>query len=223
MKPVGYLFNRREGLEGERGLYYDYILASNGLFIEAENKLVEARIPIAYCDIRGLEPLKMKFILTYGSIPQRFFDLSLDMFLADTTREHYVAVIGDAGYHFYIPIQEREGGGVTYECGDKVVLELHSHGTMGAGFSGTDNKDEKGLRVYGVIGNLDKTPIVKLRLGVYGYYLPLAWKEVFDGSLTGAAEYEEEKEVIGEDELQSLTQGFADELPDPCSGLWRHR
>jgi PRTRC genetic system protein A len=200
MKPVGYLFNRPEGLEGERGLYYNYIFASNGLFIEAENKLMEVRIPIAYCDIRGLAPLKVKINLTYGSIPQRFFDLSLSMFLSDIEREQYIAVIGDAGYHFYIPLQDKEGASVTYECGDKVVLEMHSHHKMGAWFSGTDDKDETGLKVYGVVGNLDKTPIVRLRLGVYGYYMPLAWKEVFDGALAGAIELEEE-EVIDEDEL----------------------
>lgn len=200
MKPVGYLFNRQEGLEGERGLYYDYIAASNGLFIEAENKLVEARIPVADCEIRGLAPLKTKFALTFGSIPQRFFDLALDMFLSDTTREHYVAVTGDSGYHFYVPSQEKEGGKVVYECGDQVVLDLHSHGTIGAWFSTKDNEDDKGLKVYGVIGSLGKTPVIKLRLGVYGYYMPLAWKEVFDGALAGAIEYEEE-EVFGEDEL----------------------
>lgn len=223
MKPVGYMFNRQEGLEGERGLFYDYIVASNGLFIEAENKLMEVRIPIAYCDIRGLAPLKMKFALTFGSIPQRFFDLALDMFLADTTREHYVAVTGDSGYHFYVPVQEKEGGKVVYECGDRVVLDLHSHGTMGAWFSGKDDEDDKGLKVYGVIGNLGKTPVVKLRLGVYGYYLPLAWKEVFDGTLVGAAEHEEEKEVISEDELQGLSQVFARKFAHPFSWLWRHR
>ena len=64
MKMVGYLFNRQEGLEGERGIYYNYIVASNGLFIEAENKLMEVRIPVAYCDIRGLAPLKMKLEAT---------------------------------------------------------------------------------------------------------------------------------------------------------------
>lgn len=208
MKPVGYLFNRPEGLDGEQGIYYNYVLASNGLFIEAENKLIAARIPIADCDIRGLAPLERKFILTYGSIPQRFFDLSLDMFLADTTREHYVAVVGDAGYHFYIPMQEKEGGSVTYERRESVVLELHSHHKMGAWFSTKDNEDEKGLKVYGVVGNLDKTPIVKLRLGVYGYYLTLSWRDVFDGCLVGANE-NEEKEVIGEDELQSIAGGLA--------------
>ena len=222
MKPIGYLFNRQEGLDGQRGMYYDYVVASNGLFIEAENKLMEVRIPVAYCDIRGLAPLGMKFLLTYGSIPQRFFDLSLDMFLADTSQEHYVAIIGDAGYHFHVPIQERSGGSVAYERGEKVVLDLHSHGKMCAWFSGKDNEDEKGLKVYGVVGQLDKTPIVNLRLGVYGYYINLSWSEVFDGTLTGAAEFEKEKEVITKDELQSLASGIAEELPDFSSGLWRH-
>jgi len=29
-KPVGYLINNKDGLSGEKGLYYDYILASTG-------------------------------------------------------------------------------------------------------------------------------------------------------------------------------------------------
>lgn len=222
MKPVGYLFHRQEGLEGERGLYYNYVLASNGLFIEAENKLIAAQIPIAECNVRGLAPLETKVILTYGSIPQRFFDLSLNMFLADTTREHYVAVVGDAGYHFYIPLQDKEGGTVVYEFGDHVVLDLHSHGTMRAFFSSKDNEDEKGMKLYGVVGNLGDTPVLKLRLGVYGYYLPLSWRDVFDGSLVGALENEEKKEVIGEDELQSIAGEFAGELPFHSSRLWRN-
>lgn len=200
MKPVGYLINHPEGLKGERGLYYDYIVAANGLFIEAENKLLEVRIPVADCEIRGLSPLNTKFILTFGGIPQRFFDLALDMFLADTSKEHYVAVIGDSGYHFHVPSQEKEAGKVVYECEDRVVLDMHSHGVMGAWFSHRDDEDETGLKVYGVIGSLDKTPVVKLRLGVYGYWLPLSWKKVFDGALAGAIEFEEE-EVIPEDEL----------------------
>ena len=221
MKPVGYLFNRPEGLDGERGMYYNYVFASNGVFVEAENKLLSARIPIGYCDIRGLAPSKMKLSLTYGSIPQRFFDLSLDMFLSDTTREHYIAIVGDSGYSFYVPVQDRAGGSVQYERGDNVVAELHSHGTLGAWFSPQDNRDELGLKVYGVVGYLNTFPVVKIRLGVYGYFLPLAWKEVFDGSLAGASEYEEEQEVIGEDELQGINHRPSLELPHHGSRLWR--
>ena len=114
-KPVGYLVNHPEGLVGERGLYYDYILASNGLFIEAESPLMSARIAVAECDIRGLAPIEPKLSLTYGSIPQRFFDLALNLFLADPSSEHYVAITGDAGYHFYIPVQDKSAGSVVYE------------------------------------------------------------------------------------------------------------
>lgn len=221
MKPVGYLFNRPEGLDGERGSYYNYIFASNGVFVEAENKLLSARIPIGYCDIRGLVPSKMKLSLTYGSIPQRFFDLTLDRFLSDTSREHYIAIVGEAGYHFYVPEQERAGGSVKYERSDNVVVDIHSHGTLGSWFSTQDNSDELGLKVYGVVGYLDTYPVVRIRLGVYGYFLPLAWKEVFDGSLVGATEYEDEKGVIEEDELRSDSLRPAGELSHPGSRLWR--
>jgi len=202
-KPVGYLVNHPGGISGERGLYYDYIIASNGIFIEAEGPLITARIPVAECEIRGLAPIETKISLLYGSIPQRFFDLALDMFLSDSSTEHYAAITGAAGYHFYIPVQDKDAGRVVYEVGTSVVLEMHSHGHMGAWFSSTDNVDETGLKLYGVVGKLNATPIVKLRIGVYGYFRDLFWKEVFDGSLAGALEYERE-EVICKDAVQDF-------------------
>ena len=54
--------------------------------------------------------------------------------------------------------------------GADVILELHSHGNMNAFWSARDNADEKGFRFYGVMGNLDLKPQIRLRLGVYGYY-----------------------------------------------------
>jgi PRTRC genetic system protein A len=186
--PVGYLINYPNGMSGEKGVFYDYILAANGLFIEAQNPLVTARVPVAECEVRGLAPLENKLVLTYGSIPQRFWDLALDTFLADPTKEHYVAVTGAAGYHFYVPVQDKNDGSVAYEVGDSVVLDLHSHGIMGAFFSPKDNADETGLKLYGVVGMLHDKPVVKLRVGVYGYFRTLLWKDVFDGSLVGAVE-----------------------------------
>lgn len=219
MKPVGYMFNRQEGLEGERGLYFDYIAAANGLFIEAENKLVEVRIPVADCEIRGLAPLKTKFVLTFGSIPQRFFDLALDVFLAEPDKEHYVAVTGSGGYHFYVPVQDNDSARVVYEVGEAVILDLHSHGPGSAYFSLQDNIDETGLKVYGLVGKLNTTPVVKLRVGVYGYFKTLAWKDVFDGSLTGAVEFEEE-EVITEGDIHCEV-GRQPEPPENRGGWLR--
>lgn len=213
-KPVGYLVKHPGGLEGERGLYYDYVLASNGLFIEAEGKLMAARVPVTLCEVRGLAPLEPKVALRYGRIPQRFFDLTLSAFLADTSKERYVAVTWNDGYHLYVPEQDAHGARVEYLMGDSVLLDFHSHGTMEAGFSSKDNEDEKGFKLYGVVGKLGATPQVILRVGVYGYRNTIAWGDVFDGCLNGAVE-------IGDElleELEELKEDIEHELHGDPAG-----
>ncbi len=206
MKMVGYLVNYPDGISGEKGIYYNYILAANGLFIEAANPSLAARVPVAECEVRGLAPMKAKVALTYGSVPQYFFDLALDTFLAAPDKEHYVAVTAAAGYHFYVPVQDRGEASVVYEVGDSVVLDIHSHAHMPAFFSPqTDDKDETGLKLYAVVGRLNATPVVKVRIGVYGYFHNLTWRDVFDGSLTCAVESEKE-EVKSEDDLHDIAK-----------------
>ena len=223
MKLVGYLVNYPDGISGEKGIYYDYILAANGLFIEASSPMLSARVPVAECQVRGLAPLKMKIALTYGSIPQHFFDLALDTFLAAPDRERYVAVTAAAGYDFYVPVQDGSEASVVYEMGDSVVLDIHSHAHMPAFFSQqTDDKDETGLKLYAVVGRLNATPVVKLRVGVYGYFQTLAWHDVFDGSLVGAVESEEEEVKIAGD-LHSIAEPLAPELQHHSSWLWWDR
>src|SRR3972149_4172962 len=212
MNMVGYLVNVPEGLSGEKGIYYSYILAANGIFIEASNPMLAARVPVAECEVRGLAPIKTKIALTYGSIPQHFFDLALDTFLAAPDRERYVAVTAAAGYHFYVPVQDESEASVVYEVGNSVVLDIHSHAHMPAFFSHqTDDKDETGLKLSAVVGRLNATPVVKLRVGVYGYFHSLAWRDVFDGSLIGAVESEEEEGKI-EGDIHGITEPHAPEL-----------
>ncbi len=218
MKMVGYLVNYPDGISGEKGIYYSYILAANGLFIEASNPMLAARVPVAGCEVRGLAPMKAKIALTYGSIPQHFFDLALDTFLAAPDREHYVAVTAAAGYHFCVPVQDEAGASVVYEVGDSVVLDIHSHGHMPASFSPQDNTDEVGLKLYAVVGRLNATPVVRLRVGAYGYFHSLTWHDVFDGSLIGAVEFEEE-EVKTECDLQSIAKADAPALQHHGSWL----
>ena len=212
MKLVGYLVKTPEGLWGERGQYYSYILAANGVFVEAEGPLLSARIPVAECQLRGLAPLESLVRLTYGSIPQRFWDLALSVFLAEPDSERYVAIVADGGYNFYVPTQDRSGASVTYEVGNNVVLDLHSHGRMEAFFSGQDDRDETGLKLYGVVGKLHATPVVRLRVGVYGHFRDLAWNDVFDGSLAGALEYEEGEEVVGECDIHRDPKAHGEQL-----------
>lgn len=76
----------------------------------------------------------------------------------DTKEEKYLMDI--------VKLQIISGGAVKYaynkkyEMEDRYIkyLEIHSHNTMGASFSGTDNNDESGRTMYfcGVIGKIDQ-------------------------------------------------------------------
>jgi len=54
----------------------------------------------------------------------------------------------------------------------------------------TDNEDEQGFRIYGVIGNMTRRPQVRLRVGIYGYFYELDFEDVFDGPCPIAEEDE---------------------------------
>jgi PRTRC genetic system protein A len=181
VRPVGYLLNTERGPEGDLGLFYDYILAQNGLFIRAQNPLIKATVCITPVEIRGLSPLKERIELVNGRIPRRLYDLSVSVFMAGSDREQYLAITWEGEYRLRAPQQERDRASVKYESLPSTVVDLHSHGHMDAFFSGTDDSDEKGLRIYMVVGRLDTLlPEVKLRLGVYGYFVTLTLEDVFD-------------------------------------------
>jgi len=235
MNQVGYLVKRKDALYGERGMFYDYILAENGVFIEAEGPLLAARVPVAYAEVRGLAPLETKTVLRHGLIPQRIFDLAVNFFLTDLNHERYVAVTWSDGYHIYVPRQAEDkehlsegvdeghgsAGGVAFLNLDNVILDLHSHGKMNAFFSPADNADEKGLRLYAVVGKLGGHPQIRLRVGAYGYLAPISWGDVFEGTLLDMDDMGDEpfypegeelvkldaEEVICKDELHCGAEG----------------
>jgi PRTRC genetic system protein A len=80
-----------------------------------------------------------------------------------------------------VGIETNSPGAVQYRCRElqdheSIAIDLHSHGTLSAFFSDTDNRDDAGaVKIAGVIGNLDtNTPTVAFRLCVLGLYLPIA-------------------------------------------------
>jgi len=168
---------------------YTYLIANDGVYIAADNERVHAKIPVADCEIRGLSRIEPVFYLKHGKIPAILFELALNTFLAEPGKEHYLGIVWrDGEYHLLSPQQEGKAARVEYQCLDNAVLDLHSHCGMPAHFSGTDDKDETGFRIYGVIGRLNKTTEVLFRVGVYGYFYYLKWDEVFDGSLSGVVD-----------------------------------
>ena len=184
---MGYLVNRPSGLAGSQGVGYDYVLGSGGLYVQSENAHLTARVLIAPADVRGLAPVSEKLTLAHGPIPAHVFELGLNWMLAAPDTERFFAVgwDGDA-YRLVVPPQEGTGSSLTYRPPPGVVAEFHSHGRHRAFFSATDDKDEQGFRVYGVVGRLDAPePELALRLGIYGHFAPLDWRQVFDGPPPG--------------------------------------
>ena len=63
-----------------------------------------------------------------------------------------------------------------------LVMELHSHNTMEARFSHSDDCDETATRLYTVIGRLDKIfPDIVTRISVGGKFVEISPTLVFDG------------------------------------------
>ena len=193
--------NHPAGLAGSQGVGYDYVLGSGGLYVQSESVHLTARIPVATADVRGLAPISEKVELTHGPIPAGLFEVGLRWFRQAPATERFFAVGWDGGaYRLVAPPQSGTGASLTYRPPAGVVAEFHSHAGHRAFFSATDDRDEQGFRIYGVVGCLHSPqPELALRLGIYGHFAPLKWHQVFDGPPPGLrliGERTNEKEAI---------------------------
>jgi PRTRC genetic system protein A len=85
------------------------------------------------------------------------------------------------------------------------VMDIHSHNTMGAFFSGTDDSSEKANRLYGVFGKINQNvPEYKFRTCNNGTYISLDIFDIFEapkmtisfGDFTQEVEMSEENLVF---------------------------
>lgn len=185
---VGYL-HATDGVPPRVGRSWDIITAGDGVWLAADNPALALRVPVAPCQIRGLAPLGPACALRHGPVPQACWDeaVALCRWHAARGREFLVLVTLDerGGYRLVAPWQTPTPSRVEYALPDGLglpVLHLHSHHTLRAYFSATDDADERGLALYGVVGRLDTAaPEVALRAGAFGHWLPLPWSRVFAG------------------------------------------
>ena len=200
--PVGYLVNHPTGLAGAHGIGYDYVLGSGGVYVQSESAHLTARVPVASCEVRGLAPVAEKVQLTHGPIPAGLFEVGLRWFQDAPDTERFFAVRWDGrSYRPVVPPQLGTATRLAYVPPAGVVAEFHSHGSSRAFFSATDDRDEQGFRIYGVVGRLDAPrPELSLRVGVYGHFAPLDWHQVFDGPNPGVR-------LTGQEPDHSLIEG----------------
>lgn len=186
---VTYHVHRNISLPPNNALAYQYVLAAGGIYLRAANRFFDVLLPLGRSPIRGLASLQPHFRLKVLRLPGRL----LAAVLHDARRVRGTnGGLREALYHFHHdgvrmrvlkPPQRATATSVVGAEGNAsdVILDLHSHGNMSAFWSGTDNGDEQGFRVYGVLGRLDTAPEIRLRLGVYGYWFPLPLHVLFDG------------------------------------------
>ena len=166
---------------------YQYLLAGNGLFVRAETRFWSACIPVSRCPVRGLPELKPRFALKVPRLPGSL----LTAVIGDARQRRGAGGrLHEALYQFrhdgqrvqvIRPVQQATPGSVSTQQvgGSETMLELHTHGSMAAYWSATDNKDEQGVCLYAVLGKLDDRPDLKLRVGIYGYWYRLPLTAVF--------------------------------------------
>lgn len=190
---IGHLWNEtpRLGAPPSVGQMYDYVAASTGLYLHAKRDEFEVAFRISEVEIRGLSEMLPVFDFRLPKIPSHLVSEMLDgasYHAADHLETlfhfHWSRLnVFDEGWLLEEPEQERsatrcrpleDGPGSSHE---KAIIEVHSHHSMPARFSGTDNADETGFRLYGVVGRLDSAPEIRMRVGVYGYMweIPAAW------------------------------------------------
>ena len=192
--PVGHLVHHQDGIQGTPGVGYDYVMARDGIYVQAHSDLLDARILAAPCTVRGLANSSEKLEMAHGPIPADLFCQGLAWMLQKPRTERLFRIAWrDGKYHIVIPEQQGASASLSYSSDPGLeggtVAEFHSHGSHDAFFSETDDEDEQGFRIYGVVGKLDThRPRLALRIGIYGHFAPVKSARVFEPPITVSAD-----------------------------------
>jgi PRTRC genetic system protein A len=199
--------NENELIDGN-----NYIIAQDGLYLIRKNQIGKF--------VTLLAPTEMPVPLTSKKKPVEGFHMSIGNkipyeFLLKTVaffkrvykeKKGAEAVLQifynqtDEAYFFNVDEQGVSGGGAEMDRNAELeqthllVADIHSHNSMSAFFSGTDNRDEKEARIYGVMGRLDQPwPEIKFRAGDgTGGWIEMSPFQVFETPEIGVVEVPDE-------------------------------
>ncbi len=176
-----------------------WVMDGGGVYLTVKNRIGEFTARMKDKTVPGLPKLRTEqYKMTVPRVPAEIYHQIKAFFLdiADEmgNAEAYIQVYYDLEekkYVSFVPKQVVSGASVRYDNEENLstknvdryifVLEIHSHNTMSAFFSGTDNADEKETRFYGVFGKIkDTTPEFKLRFIVHEQALIVRAEDVFD-------------------------------------------
>ena len=163
---------------------YAYVVAGNGVLIYAKRPGLEVLIPVSRARIVGLPALN-PYVRLSQRVPKCLLLHALKVAQTHLPNEILFWFNSKKYWTLQVPQQITCPSSTVPvesldEMGTNALVDLHSHGLLPPFFSRADNKDEQGFRIYAVIGQLDKLPSIRVRIGVYGHYFDIPASEVFE-------------------------------------------
>lgn len=194
------------------GKLYTYVLAGNGVFIAAQRPELEAVALVSETDVRGLPDAAPYANFHLPRVPEAVtracFNRARSVCVGDAKPREvlFYLIHEERGWRMVEPEQHADGASCrpadpsNEDCA-RSVIELHSHHEMKAFWSGTDDADETGFKLYAVIGRIFSEPTLRVRAGVYGYFVELPAGDVFElpPDVSGAAFGEGRAEPVKDD------------------------
>lgn len=176
-----------------------WLIDGSGVYCAVKNRVGEFTARISDKSPGTLpKVLKEKYKMYTPKIPRDiylqirsfFYDIADDMQDAEAYVELYWDTV-DNKYIIHVPKQIVSKGSVRYDKEEDLflkdfdryiaVMQIHSHNTMEAFFSGVDDADEKETRFYGVFGRIkDPEPTFKCRFVVMSERLNIQADTIFD-------------------------------------------
>lgn len=182
---------------------YAYILAGNGVFVYGKRPGLEVLVPVMSCRISGLPEVTQRVDIAQrvpASLLEHALHFSQQVFPDEAL--FWFNWIGQ--WYLHVPDQQVTNTSavpcdVHNRAGTSALIDLHSHARFSPFFSITDDRDETGFRIYAVIGNLDKTPTISVRVGMYSLYFNIPAEKVFELP-DGMVDIHEQEEIEHEDQ-----------------------
>lgn len=181
----------------DQGYAFIYVVTAAGilkhvkLYGDKFARLKVDRLPVCLGAVTVGEEVNF---LPAGKIPPSLLDDIVALFKAvikekASNVEAHAFILWDKelGYYVFVPTQEVSGARVTCSWldipdGATIVVDIHSHNTMGAFFSSTDNTDDaKHVMYSGVIGQLNRpAPAMVFRFNLQGSKLAAEVEDIFE-------------------------------------------
>lgn len=170
-----------------------FVMHKNGVLQFRKNQIGSFLVGADEEHLQYLPEVKTEFRFSLAKIPGEILGTVISFFKRVVNEkngaEAMVQIFWDDTKHKYFIHcceQDVSGASVTFKRDIKLekehilVADIHSHNTMDAFFSGTDNRDEKEDRLYGVCGKLNTKKVqVLFRAGCAGNYVNVKPEKVF--------------------------------------------